>query len=205
MTSTRRYYNTAGCALAASGCFGKFGATNALYDWNTEVSDNKWLRWLVFLVLAILPVYGLFILADVLVLNTIEFFTDDNPVSGGHVKRELPDGHSVTSTRTQDPDVVRHEVRKDGKLIRVAYVKRTGDELWLLDEQRRPLSRVRRLPDGSVELIDGDGRPLSVVTPEQQQRIADAARRGESAAAAARAAMLSAPGVVMASGPPSRG
>ena len=153
-------------ALAASGCWGKFGATNALYDWNKGVSDSKWLRWLVFLLFIILPVYGLFIIADALVLNTIEFFSGDNPVGGGHA--ELEDGHTLDSKRTSDPNVIRHEHRQHGKLVQVLYMRRVNDdELQLLDEHMRLLARARVLPNGEVELRDPNGKLLSTLDADK--------------------------------------
>jgi hypothetical protein len=175
---SRRALVAGSAAVLASGCFGKFGATMALYDWNKDVSDSKWLRWLVFLVLVILPVYGLFVLADVLVLNTIEFFTGNNPVSGGHV--ELEDGHTLTSKRTDDPNLIRHEHRKDGKLVRVLFVRRVSDEEFvLLDERHRVLTRVKLDEKRRATLLDGRGRVLSVMSEEACDRAAMAMRRGE--------------------------
>ena len=139
---SRRAALTAALSLFATGCFGEFAATRALYKWNTDVSDNKWLRWLVFLVLAILPVYGLFILADAIVINTIEFFSGDNPVSHSHSSSS--NGHTLASTRTGDPNLIKHEEKdKDGKVVRTFYVRRVSDhEVVLLDEKMRVVSRV---------------------------------------------------------------
>ncbi len=155
----------AGGALLATGCFGSFGATNALYDWNKDVSSSKWLQWLVFLVLIIVPVYGLFILADALVINTIEFFSGKNPIGGS---AKLDDGHTLRSSRTDDPNLVKHEILADGKVERTVYVRRINDqEMVLLDEHLRPAGRARILADGSVQVLDGHGRVLTTIHPQQ--------------------------------------
>ena len=44
--------------LATAGCFGNFALTRKVYDYNKDVSSDKWVRWLVFLVLNVIPVYG---------------------------------------------------------------------------------------------------------------------------------------------------
>jgi hypothetical protein len=174
---SRRAALVGGLCLLASGCFGEFAATRSLYKWNTEVSGNKWLRWLVFLVLAILPVYGLFILADALILNTIEFFSDKNPISGGHV--DLGHGNTLTSTRTSDPNLIRHEHRKDGKLVRVYYVRRVSEyELCLLDEHFHVLTRVHLGAHGEIISRDAEGRELSRLSPEAVQRVGLALESG---------------------------
>jgi hypothetical protein len=167
--SSRRGFLVASSALLATGCFGSFGATNALYDWNKGVSSSKWLQWLVFLVLIILPVYGLFILADALVINTIEFFSGRNPIGGGTA--DLGNGHTLRSSRTEDPNLVKHEILEDGELKRTVYVRRLSDhEMVLLDEHMKPSGRARILPDGAVELLDAEGRVLSTVRPKQVRR-----------------------------------
>jgi hypothetical protein len=176
---TRRAALGAGLALLGSGCFGGFGATHSLYKWNTDVSDNKWLRWLVFLVLIIVPVYGLFILADALVLNTIEFFSGKNPINGGTA--QLGGGHTLTSSRTTDPNVIRHEHRKDGKLVRVLYVKRVNDrEMLLLDEHFHVLTGVELNAHGKVSLRDGTGRELAALGAAEIERIGLALEAGAS-------------------------
>ncbi|MGD8861368.1 MAG: DUF3332 domain-containing protein [Myxococcales bacterium] len=172
---SRRQFIVAAAAVGASGCFGSFGATNALYDWNEGVSNNKWIQWLVFLVLIILPVYGLFILADAIVLNTIEFWTGTNPVGTA----KLPEGHTLHSSRTDDPDVIRHEVRKDGELVRVIHVKRVSeDEMMMLDEHMKPLARARMNADGEIELLDPEGRSLSALDAGARTRVALAVDAG---------------------------
>ena len=80
---TRRWI--AACVLAGfiplstSGCFGTFELTRKVYRFNQDVSPNKWVRELVFLVLAIVPVYGLAMFIDAIAVNLIEFWTGRNP------------------------------------------------------------------------------------------------------------------------------
>ena len=182
---SRRAALTAALSLFAAGCFGEFAATRSLYKWNTEVSDSKWLRWLVFLVLIILPVYGLFMLADAIVINTIEFFSGDNPISHSHV--DLGKGHTLTSQRTSDPNLIKHEERKDGKVTRVFYVRKVGDhELVLLDEHMRVLSRVH-VKERLATVYDGSGRVLAVLDGDQIDRAVAAVRAGMPATEAVRA------------------
>jgi hypothetical protein len=186
VSPSRREFVVALSAVALSGCFGKFGATDALYQWNKEVSDNKWLRWLVFLLFIILPVYELFMIADALVLNTIEFFSGDNPISGGHVK--LEDGRTVHSARTDNPNVIKHEVQRDGKVVGVVFVERVSDdELRLLDAERKPVARARMAADGSILILDGDGKVQRRVTPDERKQIEQSLEAGATPSQAYRA------------------
>ena len=62
------------------GCIGSFGAWQKLKDWNTGMNENKWVQELVFLVLNIIPVYGIAYLIDFFIINSIEFWTGENPM-----------------------------------------------------------------------------------------------------------------------------
>ena len=69
-----------------SSCIGSFGLWNSLKDWNQGVS-NKFVNELIFLAFHIVPVYEIAYLADVLVLNSIEFWSGSNPTASiGEVK-----------------------------------------------------------------------------------------------------------------------
>jgi hypothetical protein len=67
--------------LATAGCFGNFALTRKVYDYNKDVSSDKWVRWLVFLILNVIPVYGFATMFDALFANSIEFWTGENPVT----------------------------------------------------------------------------------------------------------------------------
>jgi hypothetical protein len=71
---------TAVALVGTSGCFGSFNLTRKLYGWNKGVSDEKFVRELVFLGLNVVPVYSIAGLIDVIVTNSIEFWTGKNPV-----------------------------------------------------------------------------------------------------------------------------
>src|SRR4051812_37347309 len=64
----------------SSACFGGFHVTRKVYDFNKKVSPNKFVQEVVFLAFNIVPVYYVAGAADVLVVNTIEFWTGTNPV-----------------------------------------------------------------------------------------------------------------------------
>jgi hypothetical protein len=89
--------------ISTTGCFGSFTAFSKLNKWNGKVTGNKFLNWLIFLVLCIIPVYELFFTADVLVLNSLEFWTGSNPVALGDTYRETDaEGNSITAVKMED-------------------------------------------------------------------------------------------------------
>jgi len=79
-------------SLSLSACYGSFNLSKKLHRWNAKVSQDKFVQWLVFLGLVIVPVYEIALLADALVFNSVEFWTGDNPVSPGFAVIRDPDG-----------------------------------------------------------------------------------------------------------------
>ena len=69
--------------VGVTGCYGSFAVTQKVHQVNDEVSDNDWVDEVVFLVFAALPVYGLAVTIDALIVNSIEFWTGENPMDGG--------------------------------------------------------------------------------------------------------------------------
>lgn len=67
------------CVLMSS-CIGSFSLTSKLMNWNQNVG-GKFVNELVFIGLSILPVYEIAVMADALVLNTIEFWTGNKLIS----------------------------------------------------------------------------------------------------------------------------
>lgn len=72
-------------SVSLSSCIGSFGLTNKVYTWNKSVGD-KFVNELVFLVFCAVPVYEFAVFIDAILLNSIEFWTGDNPVAAGNVK-----------------------------------------------------------------------------------------------------------------------
>jgi hypothetical protein len=62
-----------------SACFGAFNLTRKAYQFNRSVSPDKWVRWLVFLVMS--PIYPLASLVDILFANSVEFWSGSNPIT----------------------------------------------------------------------------------------------------------------------------
>jgi len=63
-----------------SGCVGSNVATSKVMQFNLEVVDNKYARGGVNILLA--PVYALTVAVDLVVFNTIEFWSGESPLNG---------------------------------------------------------------------------------------------------------------------------
>ncbi len=101
-------------SMLTTSCIGSFSLTNKLLSWNKTIS-NKFVNELVFFAFWIIPVYEVSALADILVFNSIEFWSGNNPVATG--KRVIDgqdgryivecDGKGYTITSENDKSVVR--------------------------------------------------------------------------------------------------
>ena len=65
--------------MTLSSCIGSFGLTNTVFDWNKRATDNKFVNELIFIIIS--PAYAVCSVADLFVLNTIEFWTGEKVVA----------------------------------------------------------------------------------------------------------------------------
>ena len=100
---------TVAASLSLSSCIGSFQLTNKLLAWNKQIG-NKFVNELVFFAFWVLPVYEVSALADILVLNSIEFWSGENPVAQGKSVIEGNDGRYIVDC---DGSVVRLDFDKD--------------------------------------------------------------------------------------------
>jgi hypothetical protein len=109
-----------------TGCYGSFGLTKKVYQFNGSVG-NKWMKSLLFFVMAgVVPVYGITTFVDAVVLNLIEFWTGSNPVAhnGKDFDQKLADG-----TRVQG------QILNDGRL-QVTMTPVSGEsKIVVLDQE----------------------------------------------------------------------
>ena len=66
-------------SVVTSSCVGSFGLFNHLAQWNKKATGSKFLNEIIFLVIS--PAYAVCSVVDVLILNTIEFWSGNNPMA----------------------------------------------------------------------------------------------------------------------------
>ena len=163
----KKYFTVAAVTLCAgslmfSSCIGSFALTNKLLSWNNQVG-SKFVNELVFLAFWILPVYEVSGLADILVINTIEFWSGSNPVAQGRTVIDGQDGRYLvdcdgkgyTITSENDGSVVRLDFGTEEKTWSATVGDQTYELLTFIDD-----SHVRMpAPDGgTVEVkLDQEG------------------------------------------------
>lgn len=143
-------------SMLFSSCIGSFGLFNRLLDWNKNI-DNKFVNELVFVVF--LPVYSVAMLADGLVLNSIEFWSGTNPVAdAGTVKKiETKDGTYAIETK-QDG----YHIQKEGEKDALDLVYNEADQSWSMVADGDTTRMFKYIDGDEVVMYLPDGREMNV-------------------------------------------
>ena len=109
-----------------SSCLGSFSAFNGLKDWNQDVTGSKFVNNLIFWGLNIVPVYGLFMMGDLIIFNTLEFWTGSNPIAMEEGEKETQvvevKGKKVKMTAEKNNFTIEILEGEDaGKTIKMVY------------------------------------------------------------------------------------
>ncbi|WP_300502185.1 DUF3332 domain-containing protein [uncultured Duncaniella sp.] len=145
-------------SMLTTSCIGSFALTNKLLSWNQQI-DNKFVNELVFIAFWIVPVYEVAALADVLVINSIEFWSGDNPVACGTKVIDGKDGRYIvecdgkgyTITSENDKSVVRLDFDKEDQSWSVALPNGESYELvTFIDETHVSVPGM----DGSRNVVE---------------------------------------------------
>jgi hypothetical protein len=140
-------------SILLSGCYGSFNLVREVYAWNGTIED-KTVRSVVFWALIIIPVYEIAAIVDAAVLNVIEHWSGDNPLS-------MQDGESDMRVVEQKGRRYKVEARKnrftiweEGRRKPVRLVFTPVDASWNLDQDGKliTLSRLEEGQDGRIAL-----------------------------------------------------
>ena len=136
--------------VSSIGCFGKFELTRKVYNWNTSIDQDKWVRWFAFLLLMLIP-YPLAITIDTLIGNSVEFWTGENPITAGEPRVIQGANGEVVTLERRGEDIIDVTVQRRGDVSSFVFV-REGHGLSAWDTEGRLLARV----------MDVNGEPMVV-------------------------------------------
>jgi hypothetical protein len=68
-------------SLLGPSCVGGYRLFRGVASWNTRATDSKWWNEVIHLGLWIIPVYEITLLGDMLIFNSIEFWSGSNPLT----------------------------------------------------------------------------------------------------------------------------
>lgn len=76
--------------LTLTGCMGRSALTGKVLKWNLEVSEDRWNREWTFLGLWLTLIYPICGFLDLLIFNSIEFWTGENNINGQSPLVDVP-------------------------------------------------------------------------------------------------------------------
>lgn len=159
---------------SVQGCIGSFSLTGKLYQFNKGLG-NKWVQEIVFLAMVIIPLYGLTLLADGLIFNSIQFWTGSNPIGMEPGEKEVQyvkgDGKLYRVEATQNRfHIVQLEGPNAGGSADLIYNPETST--WLAGNGRE-IRRTVQFMDNSTKakVFKPDGSAVMVETDSTQDEI----------------------------------
>lgn len=158
---------TLACAVLAgsllfTSCIGSFKLWNGMKDWNQGVG-NKFVNELVFIALHIIPVYEVAYLADILVLNTIEFWSGSNPIASNETKEVKGENGDYLVTSKEDGYTITN--KEDNQSMDLVYNK--DNKTWNAVTETENIELVKMNDNGTVSINMQDGTSMTVM-PDMQ-------------------------------------
>lgn len=146
--------------LVCSSCIGSFSLFNKYEKWQCNMTSNKYINGIVGFILQPI-VGGVCIVVDSLVLNTIEFWTGDNPVASNTKQIQGQDGryYAVKTTRKG------YEIKApDGLVTLLLHDKK--DNSWSVVQNGQTREIFRYNADGTIQATLNDGKTITVSNDE---------------------------------------
>lgn len=148
-------------ATLMSSCVGSFALFNKLAQWNKHATKSKFINEIIFLVIS--PAYAFCGAADTLVLNSIEFWTGDNPVANrvGKVRNIKGDDGLMYAVKYLENG---YEITKpDGQVYYFTYNKQ--ENTWYMNAEGKEQKVIQFNGNGSVKAFLNNGLTVDV-TPD---------------------------------------
>ncbi|MDY8135041.1 DUF3332 domain-containing protein [Aquimarina sp. 2201CG5-10] len=160
-------------SILFSSCLGSFSAFNGLRDWNDGLTDSKFLDNLIFWGLNIVPVYGLFVLGDVLIFNVIEFWSGSNPIAMKEGDREIQvvekEGNTYEMIATKNRLQIKI-IDGDRKGEKLDLVYSPSDKSWSAIKPNGEVIKLSSFEEGFyvVHLPDGEKVKIDPLMPRNE-------------------------------------
>jgi hypothetical protein len=163
-------------------CYGPFNLTRLVYKWNGGLkgknsTETKWIVEGVFLILIILPVYGVAMFLDAVLLNSIQFWTGSNPL-----KVETEDGATkvvrvgettASVSFAADGHSAQVAYARDGKVFQTVQIRQDDSTFRMVDPSGRELYSATLDESGRLSIADKDCEPVGNLRAEQLEAAAE--------------------------------
>ena len=151
-----------GGSLLFSSCIGSFALWNQLKDWNQGLG-NKFVNELVFLAFNIIPVYGVAYFADVVVLNSIEFWSGSNPLAEVGTTKTVKGQNGEYLIKTNEDG---YSISKVGEDASIDLVYNQENRTWNATCEGETYEFMKMNEDGTITVMLQDGNTVTVL-PDQ--------------------------------------
>lgn len=143
--------------MTLSSCIGSFGLTNSVLNWNKKLSSSKFLNELVFIIIS--PAYAVCSVADLFVLNTIEFWTGNKLVAHvGETKNVMGKDGRMYAVKTLKNG---YEITDpDGEVSHLVYNKK--EKSWSYEDKGALRELFRFNDDGTIQATLPNGKKMNV-------------------------------------------
>jgi len=125
-----------------------------------QVTNSKFVNELIFLGLSIIPVYEVCALVDVLVLNSVEFWTGDNPVAKnvGKTRNMMgSDGKMYAVTNLKNG----YEFKdSEGNIVEFVYDK--AEKVWSMQTEQGTVKLLKVKNNNTAEIYMPNGKSMDV-------------------------------------------
>jgi len=147
--------------MTAGSCVGTFQLSHKLAAWNTRATNEKFLNEIIFLFIS--PAYVVTGVVDVLVLNSMEFWSGTNPLAKNAGKTQDvmgQDGRYYAVTTLKNG----YEIKKpDGQVLKFLYDGESDSWSQVVDGETKEIFRFN--DDGTIQAVLPAGGTIRV-TPD---------------------------------------
>ncbi|MDR3367275.1 MAG: DUF3332 domain-containing protein [Prevotellaceae bacterium] len=136
--------------MLTSSCIGSFSLFNKVLDWNKKATNEKWVNELIFVCLGVVPVYEVSLFLDVILFNSLEFWTGKSPIASvdATVKGEKGEYH-VKSTANG------YHIELLGSNASADFLFDEATKTWSVSENGKSTKLVRFVDDNTAKFYFG--------------------------------------------------
>lgn len=160
-----KFFGAAALLLASTlffqSCIGSFSLTNKVLTWNRQVS-NKFVNELVFFAFWVLPVYEVTAAADLLVINSIEFWSGNKPLEAYQKTIETEDGKYLIASNPSGYNIT----SPNGDILKFEFDQK--NQMWSFSKNNQnKIDFLQFEGENMVKILNADGGFVDVELSEE--------------------------------------
>lgn len=152
---------TVASSIMFTSCIGSFKLTNKVLAWNQQIG-SKFVNELVFFAFWILPVYEISAIADILILNSVEFWSGSNPITA---ETKIIDGKDAQYKVERDMAGYTITNLSDKSVVKFNFNE--VDKSWSVSANGKKQKFMQFVDDSHVKMITPDGSFKEVELSQQ--------------------------------------